>query len=796
MYELKEKRGITLISLVVTIVILLILAGVSISTLAGDNGVINRAQRATEMSEVAAFKDTATVAYMNALSDDNKGVKGIQTVTVDDLIEELSKSYQIITIETGSVELASSNADTNIELFAGETVSKRVITSKDSTTNYVELKGKYYRFYLKNGKIEVDEGVKERPNATNDYSFTATSSNDSLASVEVTPDGEAAFIVEITGEGETTSGSPAIITVSYGGSLVHINVNVKACNLIIMSEDTNKGTVEITANPAEIGTNKYKKGTSVTIEATANTGYIFSGWYRVTGEGGSTSESLISSENPYTFTIENENDTIKAKFNEATLIQGFVDDLGTRAMIYLYANPYANEEGDQITIKDSSNNYLVDVDGTTRSTAIKAVANNTNADGKFEITGTDYSNAKQYYIAYPVTQNGEYTFNAIKGGVSSTITVSVENIETFTAIETLATTENLSYAGGDTKAYTYKGTAVPKGYYVDTNSDVDTGLVITDGIDEYGYSTGNEWVWVPVNSTVGNNSFYEADETGTMAGVDNNTKALKYGNFSLLYNFTTDIDTKTTTRTARPKIKPSLNSSNREIAILTDSSNGEKANLSSIYSRATAKNTSPTAIASEKAVAEQYIEDYNSMVTSVVTYGGFYIGRYEITANGEKPGTSLTNSTWFSLYNKCMTLNKDYTETSMMYGTLWDATMQWLDKSGYVVGKGNTSSGYGNYKTEAVKVSNSTTTIIVKPSGKYSKLSTGQTSYTKSNNIYDLSGNYSDWTQEAYSTTSRVLRGGCSDDSGVYSTYSASRKDHMTTNGTGNYSSRPQLYIK
>ena len=42
----KEKSGITLIALVVTIVVLLILAAVSISMLGGENGIITQAQNA------------------------------------------------------------------------------------------------------------------------------------------------------------------------------------------------------------------------------------------------------------------------------------------------------------------------------------------------------------------------------------------------------------------------------------------------------------------------------------------------------------------------------------------------------------------------------------------------------------------------------------------------------------------------------------------------------------------------------------------------------------------------------
>ena len=42
---LKQKKGITLVALVITIIVLLILAGVSISMVVGDNGVLTQAQK-------------------------------------------------------------------------------------------------------------------------------------------------------------------------------------------------------------------------------------------------------------------------------------------------------------------------------------------------------------------------------------------------------------------------------------------------------------------------------------------------------------------------------------------------------------------------------------------------------------------------------------------------------------------------------------------------------------------------------------------------------------------------------
>ena len=62
----KSKKGITLIALVVTIIILLILAGVSIAMLTGNNGVLTQGKRAKEETEIAEEKEAISLA-MNAL---------------------------------------------------------------------------------------------------------------------------------------------------------------------------------------------------------------------------------------------------------------------------------------------------------------------------------------------------------------------------------------------------------------------------------------------------------------------------------------------------------------------------------------------------------------------------------------------------------------------------------------------------------------------------------------------------------------------------------------------------------
>ena len=52
-----KEKGITLIALVITIIVLLILAGVSISMLTGDNGILTQAQRAKELTEATSEEE-------------------------------------------------------------------------------------------------------------------------------------------------------------------------------------------------------------------------------------------------------------------------------------------------------------------------------------------------------------------------------------------------------------------------------------------------------------------------------------------------------------------------------------------------------------------------------------------------------------------------------------------------------------------------------------------------------------------------------------------------------------------
>ena len=83
----------------------------------------------------------------------------------------------------------------------------------------------------------------------------------------------------------------------------------------------------------------------------------------------------------------------------------------------------------------------------------------------------------------------------------------------------------------------------------------------------------------------------------------------------------------------------------------------------------------------------------------------------------------------------------------MIYGNQWDEVMDWLVDIG---AKGDSevnenSSSWGNYSDSTVE-------------GAGSRQKSGYSDVWSVNNIYDLAGNYYDYTQEAYNTNNRVNR--------------------------------------
>ena len=105
---LKNKKGITLIALVVTIVVLLILAGVSINLVLDNNGIIAKSKDAKNNAIESDEKEKVEMAYVSATLK-----KLGDTVTAEELQEELDSS-----VGTGKTDVTTNGDDTLNVLFS------------------------------------------------------------------------------------------------------------------------------------------------------------------------------------------------------------------------------------------------------------------------------------------------------------------------------------------------------------------------------------------------------------------------------------------------------------------------------------------------------------------------------------------------------------------------------------------------------------------------------------------------------------------------------------------------------
>ena len=87
----KKQHGITLIALAVTIIVMLILAGVTIAALTSENGIINQANIVKETNKVAKTEEEARLEYSNLILEKQMDGHG-ETTELSDVIERLEEN--------------------------------------------------------------------------------------------------------------------------------------------------------------------------------------------------------------------------------------------------------------------------------------------------------------------------------------------------------------------------------------------------------------------------------------------------------------------------------------------------------------------------------------------------------------------------------------------------------------------------------------------------------------------------------------------------------------------------------
>ena len=321
------------------------------------------------------------------------------------------------------------------------------------------------------------------------------------------------------------------------------------------------------------------------------------------------------------------------------------------------------------------------------------------------------------------------------------------------------------------------GVPIPNGFYY-VGGEKDSGIIISDSPDDENkgvdYPTssfkGNQFVWVPVEHPENYFTNTTEPEGVPLNGVETTTNV--YSNLTIRSGDSYTVGAPNETTKVR---EPDL--------VSYDLDTSDSAQYYAILGF-----NSPTAM------SESFVAEYKAMSDSIKKYKGFYIGRYELTGTVEEPtektGKVLTAASseaenWYNLYKACkkVVTGKDNVKSTMIYGVQWDAVCDWLEQSGF--NTDTDSSSWGNYN-------DSSGNADVEGAGLVQN--TGYSDYWKANNIYDLAGNYYEWTQEANSTTFRIGRGGYYYNSGSSNPASDRGNDIPDNSNSGN-SSRATLYI-
>lgn len=176
---------------------------------------------------------------------------------------------------------------------------------------------------------------------------------------------------------------------------------------------------------------------------------------------------------------------------------------------------------------------------------------------------------------------------------------------------------------------------------------------------------------------------------------------------------------------------------------------------------------------------------FNSMITSVDSYGGFLIGRYEATGTSDNItvrdySNVYTGINWYTMfkqldsarYEKNPYYNTVSVVSSMIWGAQWDATLNFLlkgDKDNYISTK-----KLGVSKLELDKSATDGDDLI--------------------SNIYDLGSNAYEWTLQANNTNYRVARGGGYNI--IYADKMSTKKDFYPTESGPALGTRMALYLQ
>ena len=159
--NLKIDAGITLVSLVVTIVILLILSGIAIATLGGENGLFARVKQAKKAHVQSEMQEQLTLA-LNELQVDKKGNASLDDVTQDWINTVISSDYSPTIKEDASLD--GKMVVMNKNNITGRFIVNQKLEISKTEFDISTLEFEYETEKIENGKVKILIKITDKVN--------------------------------------------------------------------------------------------------------------------------------------------------------------------------------------------------------------------------------------------------------------------------------------------------------------------------------------------------------------------------------------------------------------------------------------------------------------------------------------------------------------------------------------------------------------------------------------------------------------------------------------------------------
>lgn len=274
---MKKINGITLVALVITIIILLILAGITISTLNGENGLLSRVKQAKDNYSISEAKEKIEMAIADLRIEEEK--KG-ESLTKEKLPKMNNDEIDVRNIDNFPVEVICNNYKFNIDsnfnvTYVGKT-EETVITYTTEPEGYTNKDKIKILIKIKNSK-----GIKSISTPSENDRIIAKGQTEVGIDYEVTANGKYTFKVIDNEEKEVTK---EIIIDSIDKvepkdfTPVAKNITLEGFTISVNVEDG-----DATENSTKSGIEKYEYYVKESSETTYNKYENSENEYKITG---------------------------------------------------------------------------------------------------------------------------------------------------------------------------------------------------------------------------------------------------------------------------------------------------------------------------------------------------------------------------------------------------------------------------------------------------------------------------------------------------------------------------------